>query len=317
MVYTNYEKTCVILIVIIIFVILYLLINHRDYTSRHYDNINRELPSTSTKHRIGLKPRWVICCAFLLEYDSLIKCFDHPPKEYIEYGIKYAVGTIQKLPCILCNVGISIVNASRGSQFIIDLIGPSQILGMIFMGIAGSVNKNIKDGDVICPESWVYYGHQLYREYGSQTTSLIEGLPISYQPPFRCDNSEQYILKTYQLTENGTENYIKKYRVDRRLYKIAKSINLEYFKTGGIGLSAPIFQADPTYINYLKSTISQNLTIVDEETTAIAHTCIFYQIPWIGIRLVSDVEVNGSNESIQINRLQQACSSLFISLNSI
>lgn len=279
-----------------------------------------------------LKPEnkyWVICCAFSLEYETLTKCFDRNPvpKEFIGSGIKYSIGKIKGLRCVICNVGISIVNASRGSQFIIDLIGSKNILGMIFMGIGGSVNEDIIDGDVVCPESWVYYGHQLYNnEDSSNNSELIKTLPIAYQPPFKCNSSNMTILKTYQLTENGEENYISQYHVDPDLYEISRSLDsrvkgyrivkndLSYFRTGGIGISAPIFQADSNYINYLRTVISKKLTIVDEETTAMAHSCSYYQIPWIGIRLVSDVEIGtnqNSSSQIYLERLRQTCISWF------
>lgn len=272
---------------------------------------------------------WVICCAFSLEYDELIKCFDQQPKspyraqdampkQNIENGIKYAMGTIQDLPCILCNTGISITNASRATQWIIDRFSSSKISGISFIGIGGSINDRIVDGDVSCPFSWIDYGHQLYIGKG-ELPKIPQ--PIAYTPPFTCSESNRYVLKTYRLSDDDEEIYFTRYRVDPNLFEVAKSMktDLDYLDVGGIGTSASIFQADPTYIDYLKSVISTDLVVADEETTAVAHVCSFYFIPWICFRLVSDFEASDFSGSstetpLKINRLRQTCESFIAHL---
>lgn len=351
--------THLIIIVILIVIIISILI---------YCSSSSGYQSPDKSH-IEPTKYWVICCAFFVEYNELIKCFDDGSyTQYIKNGIKYAVGEIQSFPCILCNTGISVINASRATQWIIDKFSgrlshesnngfqckPSQILGFSFMGIGGSTNDNLIDGDVSCPYSWVDYGEQLYfgnvsnkdnqisRDFvrpqrdtdrmdvnQDRLEGILNSLDIAYNPPFKCgcDNQEdRYILKTYRLSQSGEEQYITGYQTTPSLLKIADSIELPYLKVGGIGGSASIFQADPIYIDYLKEVISPNLVVVDEETIAMAHVCSFYQIPWICFRLISDVEsrgrsgnsnaTNSISNPVDIDRLQEVCIEWIIHIKS-
>ncbi|HEY8050335.1 MAG TPA: 5'-methylthioadenosine/S-adenosylhomocysteine nucleosidase, partial [Ramlibacter sp.] len=69
-------------------------------------------------------------------------------------GVEFTTGTLQGKPVVLFLSGISMVNASMNTQLAIDRFKVSHI---VFSGIAGGVNPDLRIGDVVVAQSWAEY----------------------------------------------------------------------------------------------------------------------------------------------------------------
>lgn len=91
--------------------------------------------------------------AMPIEVAPILECLETPSVEFVG-PLKFHLGTISGVPVVVGCCGISKVNASMGTQAMIQKYHPQLI---IHMGVAGALVDKLKIGDVVIAEGCVQY----------------------------------------------------------------------------------------------------------------------------------------------------------------
>lgn len=268
-------------------------------------------------------PRLGLIAAFGQEADLLIQSMKDK-KEYIIQGRKFITGTLENTPIVITLSGISMTNAAMTTQMMADHF---QVKGIVFSGIAGSINPDLHVGDVVIAKSWiapneVYYANTtaLPAACGASGDISCLGLKLDQTIPaygtqfFRQTNvinssNYQNIALTTKIgdkEEPVAHGEMKTdFPVDTKMWNIANKVqsdmqsNLESIcqdKTncykpkiimGQRGVSGGAFLANVDYRNYLHKSLHGDC--VDMETASVAQVAYSNNIPFIAFRSLSDL----------------------------
>lgn len=179
------------------------------------------------------------------------------------YNLPFVIGKIGNTECILVQSGVGKVNAARTTQVLIDKYKPEIIINA---GVGGSINPELNIGDVVISNK--VYQHDF------DITAFDH--PKGYVPEVG-----EYIECDKKLL-NSFYNIINE--IDDKNYQI---------KTGIIA-SGDQFCTEIEHNKKIRKYF--NADIVDMECSSIAQVAYLDNIPFIGIRSVSDVP-NGNNVS--------------------
>lgn len=178
-----------------------------------------------------------------------------------KYNLRFLRGKIQGKSCILVKSGIGKVNAARTTQVMLQNF---EIQYVINIGAGGSVNGMLDIGDVLIAKQVVQHDFDITAFGHSKGYITGVGDKIS------CDR--ELIKELEQIVQSLPE----------RNYQI---------KIGVIA-TGDIFCTD----SYMKDKIriKFNADVVDMECGAIAQVCYLDNIPFVGIRTISDTP-DGNN----------------------
>lgn len=171
------------------------------------------------------------------------------------YNLPFIIGKIGNVECILVQSGVGKVNAARTTQILIEKYKPEAVINV---GVGGSINPELNIGDVIIAK-------QVY-QHDFDITAFDH--KIGYVPEvgdyIECDKN---LLNMF--------------------YNIIDQIEDKDFKTRiGIIASGDQFYTETEKMKEIRNNF--NADIVDMECSAIAQVAFLDNIPFIGIRSVSD-----------------------------
>ena len=192
------------------------------------------------------------------ELEALLEKIDIIDKNKI-YDLIFFEGKHKDKDVVIVKCGIGKVNAARACQILIDHY---QLSCIINIGVAGSVNQDIRIGDIVIGEKLVQHDFDI-SAFGHEK-GFITG-----------------IGKEIASSSN--------------LIEILKS-NLKQLGIGvkvGTIASGDIFCCDPNMSLAIKNEFSCDC--VEMEGAAIGQVCYLSKVPFVVLRSISDV-VNGSNE---------------------
>lgn len=170
-------------------------------------------------------------------------------------NLPFVIGKIGSVECILVQCGVGKVNAARTTQILIDNF---KINLVINTGVGGSINPDLKIGDVIVANK--VYQH----DFDITAFDHKKGYVPEVGDYIECDKN---LLNMF--------------------YNIINQIEDEEFKTKiGIIASGDQFYTELERMNEIRSLF--NADILDMECGAIAQVAYLDNIPFIGIRSVSD-----------------------------
>lgn len=132
-------------------------------------------PASTTM--IDSTPRVALISAFGNEAKILVEALQGP-KEILINGSKFTTGMLEGHNVVITLTGVSITNAAMTTQLLVDRFNVTTVL---FSGIAGGVDPNLRVGDVVIPQSWAY--HDEY--YHSRSLDPVE----VKKPPLACFGS--------------------------------------------------------------------------------------------------------------------------------
>src|SRR5688572_20580270 len=98
-------------------------------------------------------PRTAVMSAFAPEWQSL-RAAMVDPREHAARGTTFVTGRLEGQDVVLLLSGISMVNAAMTTQQALDRFNVERI---IFSGIAGGVDPDLKIGDVVVATQWGQY----------------------------------------------------------------------------------------------------------------------------------------------------------------
>lgn len=216
------------------------------------------------------EPVTAILGAFDLELNVIRAETVHPQHETI-MGLDFVTGEIRGRKVVFVEGGIGKVHSTVAAALIIDHFKPSEV---IFTGVAGAINPDLKGGDIVIAEKTAQH-------------DLIILKQDSFEP-FRVDNPVT------------SQKYPDFYPADKTLLTLAnaaaQTVPFENIGTGshahqpkvikGIIVSGDMFVSSSKKKDYLRS--FYNADAVEMEGAIVSQICYQQGIPCLVIRSVSD-----------------------------
>ncbi|MBQ2972241.1 MAG: 5'-methylthioadenosine/adenosylhomocysteine nucleosidase [Ruminococcus sp.] len=94
-----------------------------------------------------------IICALSIEVEGIAKLLDNKKEETFA-KMKYIYGTVNGKEVVMTECGIGKVNAAMSTQIMIDKFSPDVIINS---GIAGSISRELKIGDIVISKDCVQH----------------------------------------------------------------------------------------------------------------------------------------------------------------
>lgn len=173
------------------------------------------------------------------------------------YNLKIYECNNDKNICFLVESGMGKVNAARTAQILIDKMNVDYVLNV---GVAGSISREIKKCDIVIADKLVQH------DFDFTLFNYEKGHIPSVGKFFECD---------------------------KKLIKIAKSVNIDTNKNIGVISSGDIFISDEKMGAKINKKF--NALCVEMEGAAIAQVCYLCKIPFLVIRAISDSPYDKDN----------------------
>lgn len=212
-----------------------------------------------------------IVCAMKVEKVAIEEKMTNKKNE-TAYNLPFIIGKIGNTECILVQSGVGKVNAARTTQILIEKYKPEAVINV---GVGGSINPELNIGDVVISKKIFQHDFDI--------TAF--------------DHKKGYVPEVGDYIE-GDKKLLSVF------YNVINDLEDSNFQTKiGVIASGDIFCTDVHH----KEEIQQqfNADIVDMECSAIAQVAFLDNIPFIGIRSVSDVP-NGDNVSTYKDNVELA-----------
>jgi adenosylhomocysteine nucleosidase len=257
------------------------------------------VPAVDTTARIA------VMSAFPAELALLESHVQGARKQSIN-GVEFTAGTLQGKPVVLFLSGISMVNASMNTQLALDRFKVSHV---VFSGIAGGVNPDLKIGDVVVASRWSEYLESLFAR---------EVAPGRYDPGSKSGidlpNYGMIFPRPVGVRSAAKPGGEKRqwFDADRAMLQVARqaaaSVKLDSCDAqkhcldhtpriviGGNGVSGQAFVDNAAFRKYAFATFHAN--VLDMETAAVAHVAYANGVPFIAFRSLSDLAGGDEGEN--------------------
>lgn len=182
-------------------------------------------------------------------------------KEVEEKGFTAYTGKIGECDVVLAQCGIGKVNAALRAQRLIDIFRPEIVINS---GVAGSLDESVNIGSVLVPDAIAY--HDVWCGPGT-IHGQADGCPEKFIPDARC----MEIL--HGIAAEGADHI-----------------------RFGLIASGDIFISKPQEVTHIKSIFPDALGC-DMESAAIAQACHYEGVPFVVVRVMSDMPGGGENIS--------------------
>ncbi|XBC44551.1 MAG: 5'-methylthioadenosine/adenosylhomocysteine nucleosidase [Buchnera aphidicola (Schlechtendalia peitan)] len=193
------------------------------------------------------------------------------------FNTKFHIGTLNNIKIVLIKSGVGKVSASITCTMLIQLYKPNVIINI---GAAGSLDKELKPGDIVLPSSTCY--HDVNLTAFGYSLGQMQNFPKLF-----CTND--YMVT---LTE-----------------KCMVSSKINYKKN--LIISGDSFINQKRFRNTLKRNFPAAIA-VDMESTAIAQVCYQFKKPFLIVKSISDHSDNFALRNFEkcINLASQQCSKI-------
>jgi adenosylhomocysteine nucleosidase len=251
-------------------------------------------------------PRVAVISAFPAELALLEAKVEAPRKQSIN-GVEFTTGTLQGKPVVLFLSGISMVNASMNTQLALDRF---KVTHIVFTGIAGGVNPDLKIGDVVIAQRWAEYLEALF----AREVAPGKYAPPSHQDDVKLPNFGMIHPRPVGVRSAGHTKEEKKFwfDADPKLMEVARRAAFEVkldrcdaekhcldhqprVLVGGHGVSGQAFVDNAAFREYTFNTFAAS--VLDMETAAVAHVAYSNGVPFIAFRSLSDLAGGGEGEN--------------------
>jgi adenosylhomocysteine nucleosidase len=253
----------------------------------------------------GEQARVAIVSAFPAELALLQDKVEQPNRQSIN-GVEFTTGKLQGKPVVLFLSGVSMTNAAMNTQLALDRFKVSHV---VFSGIAGGVNPELKVGDVVVAQRWAQY---------LEVLAARENAPGKFQVPSWMDdvklpNFGMWHPRPVRVASAAHPDGEKKvwFDADPQLMQVARraaDVKLERCDPqrrclsheprvviGGNGVSGQAFVDNASFREYTFRTFEAN--VLDMETAATAHVAYANGVPFIAFRSLSDLAGGGEGEN--------------------
>lgn len=232
---------------------------------------------------LSLMPFWAEATSPILvegamecETDLLIKELDHPVEERIG-GWRYVSGKYQSIPVVVSVTSIGMTNAAAATALGIEHFHP---MAVINQGTSGGHDPSLHSFDIVLgattfdASAWVSRA-----ERGGADGRQIDLRPTYYYDSnFKEDKTEVELAADPELLEVAVSE-ARNYQAGRIIVgKISSSNN---------------WNRQIDRIRFLHEKYGSSCE--EMETHAAAHICRIYDVPFLGIRILSNTEIHGED----------------------
>jgi adenosylhomocysteine nucleosidase len=191
-------------------------------------------------------------------------------KDYRFEGISFFTGKLNNRPVVLANTGIGKVNAAMTTTVVITKFEPEEV---IFTGIAGAINPELRPGDIVIAEKIAQHDYGLVTDTGFeiQATQNPAGVPN----PLFFAADKQLLDQAIEASRKISLNQI----------ETTEGLLQPKIITGVI-VTGDSFIASQKRSKQLRENLGADA--VEMEGAAVAQVCCQQNIPCIVIRSISD-----------------------------
>ncbi len=272
--------------------------------------------------RLDEAPRMAILSAFAPELE-LLRARLQDPRVHAVQGVEFITGRLEGKPVVLSLSGISMVNAAMNTQLLFDRF---HITHLIFSGIAGGVNPDLRIGDVSVPERWGQYLEVVmmretapgqYRAPASKGTfqfapyGMMQPRAVRVRPGGDADGVAGGVADA--RSAGGGTGIQEKFwfEADPGMLAVARGIQSVPLRAcdredrclderprlvvGGNGVSGQAFVDNADFRRYAFRTFQAN--VLDMESAACAQVAWRAGVPFIAFRSLSDLAGGGPGEN--------------------
>ena len=232
---------------------------------------------SASKHT---EPITVILGAFDEEVAILRDQLADKHEQNIE-GIKFAVGRLNGRKVAISTTGIGKVNAAMTTTLAIEHFRPSEI---IFTGIAGGINPQLRPGDVVIAEKTAQHDLGILTPEGIENVGGQNPIDDRRNPVFFP--ADERLFRLAQRASERLEPEKKQTNAEQRPPKIQK----------GVIVTGDVFIASTAKSAQLRERLGADA--VEMEGAAVAQVCYQHKIPCIVIRGISDMAGENSLENV-------------------
>jgi adenosylhomocysteine nucleosidase len=201
------------------------------------------------------------------------------PKIKVIHGITFYQGKIGRHRVVIVKTGIGKVNATMTAAFLLQKFRPERV---IFTGIAGGVNPDLRPGDIVIGLQTLQYDFGQFTNEGLQTGKTRNPINRELNPLFF--QADSLLLATAQSAAQTTE-----------FKKMGNQINPPHIIIGTI-VTGDLFVTSETKVNELRTKFNADAT--EMEGAAVAQLCWQQQVPCLILRSMSDKADSKARESI-------------------
>jgi adenosylhomocysteine nucleosidase len=191
-------------------------------------------------------------------------------KEYHFEGISFFTGKLNNRLVVLTNTGIGKVNAAMTTTLVITKFEPDEV---IFTGIAGAINPELRPGDIVIAEKIAQHDYGLTTDAGFETQATTNQAGVPNPLFFAADK---------QLLDEAIEASRK---ISLNRIETAEGLLQPKIITGVV-VTGDSFIASEKFGKRLRRSLGADA--VEMEGAAVAQVCYQQNIPCIVIRSISD-----------------------------
>jgi len=249
-----------------------------------------------TSGRLDTTLRIAVISAFEPEMVELRAAVVHPRTVSVN-GVSFTLGTIDAKPVVLFESGMSLVNAAMNTQLALDRFRVARI---VFSGVAGGADPDLKLGDVVVPERWAQYLEASFARAdgpGFIAPNFDEGPKLaSYGMIF------PHAVEVRRAGDTRPERKLW-FAADPAMLATARTAlaglildrcfgdlcltSTPKIKIGGAGVSGTVFMDNAAFRGYVAKTFEAEA--IDMETAGVAQVAYANHVPFLGFRALSDL----------------------------
>lgn len=248
-----------------------------------YEQINPQvegyvatLPTAKKAYKNRQRPI-LIQGAMTAEVGNLIKALENPVV-YWDMHYLFVAGTYKNYPVVVSRTGVGMENAAASTALAIKQFNP---IAVINQGTAGAYSPNLHVSDIVIGDRSI--NCSMYKE--------------EYQAAGEYDITKQILRGTPAYDKDRKEDTefrrFEEFKPDEELLKVAQitaALNRNWNVTLGTIGSANGWNNAIDHINFLRD--NYGVDCEEMETNAAAQICQNAELPFIGIRIISDNTVN-------------------------
>jgi len=260
---------------------------------------------TAPRLQIDDTPRLAVATAFEPEM-KLFRKEIQAAKTYEINGRSFITGRLGGHEVVLFYSGVSMVNAAMLTQAAADYFN---LTGLVFSGIGGGVNPELKIGDVVVPAEWAQYQEQLFArqegdgwDTGWYSDALGHYGMMFPQPVEVARSGGKLDAAESKFWFTVDPDYLEAARRAagtvqlKRCPSVGKCLLADpRVQVGGRGVSGPTFVDNADYRQWAWENFQADA--LDMETAAAAHVAYANNLPFIAFRSLSDLAGGGPGEN--------------------
>jgi adenosylhomocysteine nucleosidase len=250
-------------------------------------------------------PRLAVISAFDAELEKLRSAAQISEVRVIN-GRSHYLGRLGGQDVVLLLSGFSMINAAMTTQALFDHF---PVRGVIFSGIAGGVNPDLRVGDVTVPAQWGNYQEQTFaretpdgwdpgyfsgdfKNFGMMFPR-VSSIAVSGGEPDKLERRFWFPADPSALA--AARKVSAKVRLSRCTAKGACLDHEPRVVVGGNGVSGPTFVDNAAYRSWAWDTFQADA--LDMETGAVALVAYVNRVPYIAFRSLSDLAGGGPGKN--------------------